>query len=109
MYGEDKKRVQSFVGKIRRKRPLGRRRRKWADNIKIDHRHVSYRNKMEGRGLDSSGSGYGQVTGCSEHINEPSSFIKCGEVLDWLNNNQLPKDPAPWSWFVGWLVSYFLS
>ena len=29
--------------------------------------------------LDRSCSGYGQVTGTYEWVNEPSGFIKCGE------------------------------
>jgi hypothetical protein len=33
-------------------------------------------------GLVSSGSGQETETGCCEHSNEPSSFIKCGEVFD---------------------------
>jgi hypothetical protein len=35
MHGRDKKFVQN-VGKHERKRPLGRLRRRWEDNIKID-------------------------------------------------------------------------
>ena len=34
-----------------------------------------------GRGLDRSGSGYGQMTGSCECGNEPSGSIKCGEFL----------------------------
>jgi len=34
---------------------------------------------MGQRGLDSSGSGKGQVAGPSEHENKPSGFTKCGE------------------------------
>jgi hypothetical protein len=33
-------------------------------------------------GLDSSGSGYGQVVGSYEHGNEPSGSIKGGEFFD---------------------------
>jgi hypothetical protein len=35
---------------------------------------------MGERGLDSSGSGQKQVAGCCEHGNEPSGFLKCGEI-----------------------------
>jgi hypothetical protein len=35
-----------------------------------------------GCGLDSFGSGQGQVAGSCEHGNEPSGSIKCGEFLD---------------------------
>jgi hypothetical protein len=33
-------------------------------------------------GLDVSDLGYGSVTGCCEHSNEPSGSIKGGEFLD---------------------------
>jgi hypothetical protein len=33
-------------------------------------------------GLDSSGSGYGPVTGSFEDGNEPSGSVKVGEFLD---------------------------
>jgi hypothetical protein len=33
--------------------------------------------------LDSSGSGYGLLTGCYENGNEPSASIKGGEFLDY--------------------------
>jgi hypothetical protein len=35
-----------------------------------------------GHGLDSSGSGKGQVAGTCNCSNEPSSSIKCGKFLD---------------------------
>jgi hypothetical protein len=35
-----------------------------------------------GCGLDSFGSGQGQVAGSCEHGNEPSGSIKYGEFLD---------------------------
>jgi hypothetical protein len=34
----------------------------------------------EGHELDWSGSGYGHVASCCECGNEPSGFIKCGEL-----------------------------
>jgi hypothetical protein len=37
---------------------------------------------METCGVNSSGSGKGQVMGSCEHGNEPSSSIKGGEFLD---------------------------
>jgi hypothetical protein len=42
-----------LVGKPVGKKPVGRPRRRWADNIKIDLK----RNKLEFYGLDSSSSG----------------------------------------------------
>ena len=46
------------------KRPLGRPRHTWEDNIKMDLQEV------------------GQVTGACECGNEPLGSIKCGEFLD---------------------------
>ena len=65
-----------LVGKPEWRRPLGRPRRRWEDNIKIDHKEVG-----GGNGLDQSGSGQGYVVGCCECGNEHSSSIKCGEFL----------------------------
>jgi hypothetical protein len=59
-------------------RPLGRPRRRWKDNIKMDLQEV-------GRGLwglDGVGSGLGQVAGACEYGNELLGSIKCGEFLD---------------------------
>jgi hypothetical protein len=46
--GEKRNAYRILVGKPEGKRPLGRRRRRWADNIKIDLREI---------GLDGYGSG----------------------------------------------------
>ena len=35
-YGREERRIQGLVGKPERKRPLGRPRLRWEDNIKID-------------------------------------------------------------------------
>jgi hypothetical protein len=35
-----------------------------------------------GYGLDLSDSGQGTVEGCCEYGNEPSSYIKCWEILE---------------------------
>ena len=37
---------------------------------------------MWGYGLHRAGSGYGQVAGICEFVNEPSGSIKCGEFID---------------------------
>jgi len=68
-----------LVGKPKGKRPRGRPRRRWEDNIKMD-----LQSGMWGYGLDRAGSGQGQVAGTCECGNEPSGSIKCGEFLDWL-------------------------
>ena len=39
-YGGDKSCIQGLVGKPERKRPLGRPRRRWEDNIKMDIQEV---------------------------------------------------------------------
>jgi len=39
-YGGEERRIQGFGGKPEGKRPLGRPRRKWEDNIKVDLQEV---------------------------------------------------------------------
>jgi len=41
---------------------------------------------MEGRGLDSCGSGHEKVKDSCEHRNEYSGSIKCREILDYVVN-----------------------
>ena len=41
-YGAIQKCIQSLVGKPESKRPLGRPRRRWDDNIKMNLREVGY-------------------------------------------------------------------
>jgi hypothetical protein len=60
------------VGKPEGKRPLGRLRRRWENNIIMDLQEVGW----------GHGSGYGQLVGTCECGNEPSGSIKCGEFLD---------------------------
>jgi hypothetical protein len=67
-----------LVGKPEGKTPLGRPRRRWEDNIKMDIQVSG----MWGYGLDPSGSAQGQVAGCCECGNETLGSIKCGEFLD---------------------------
>jgi hypothetical protein len=76
------------MGKPEGRRPLGRTRRRWEDNIKMSLREVGL-----GHGPDRSDSGEGQVAGCCECGNEPSYSIKSGQFLEQL----LRKDPAPFS------------
>jgi len=40
-----------------------------------------------GCGMDSSGSGYGQVAGCCENSNKALCSIKFGEFLDYLRKH----------------------
>jgi hypothetical protein len=61
-----------LVGRHERKRPLGRPRHRWEDNIKMDLREIG----TDGGELDSAGSGQDPVAGFCEHGNEPSGSIK---------------------------------
>ena len=63
-----------LVGKPDGKRPLGRPRRRWEDNIKMDLREV-------GGGGDWMELA-GQMVGTCEYGDELSGSIKCGEFLD---------------------------
>jgi hypothetical protein len=56
--------------------PISTYSRGWEDN----DWNGSWGNGIGGRGLDSSGSGYGPVAGCFEHCNEPSDPIKGGGI-----------------------------
>ena len=66
-----------LVVKTKRKRPLGKPKCRWEDNIKMDLQEMAW-----GHGLVLSGSGQGQVAGCCECGNEPSVSIQCGEFLN---------------------------
>jgi hypothetical protein len=60
-----------LVAKLEGKKPLGRPRRRWEDNINLD--------------LQEAGKGCGdwmKVAGACEYGNELSGSIKCGEFLD---------------------------
>jgi hypothetical protein len=61
-----------LVGRSEGRRPLGRPRRRWKDNIKPD----PSRSEIGGHGMERSGSGEGQVAGSFECGNEPSGSIK---------------------------------
>jgi hypothetical protein len=67
-----------WMGSLKGGRPLGRPRCTWEDNIRMDHREIGFWEC----GLDSFGSGWGQVASSCEHGDEPSGSIKCGEFLD---------------------------
>jgi hypothetical protein len=83
-------------GKPERKRPFGRSRHSFVDNIRVDLKEIGWEfvdsedlgvfNREIGWGcvcgLDASGSGYGPMTGYCEHGNETSVFMNGGEFLD---------------------------
>jgi hypothetical protein len=76
--GEIRNAYRILVGKPEGKRPLGRPRCRWVDNIKMDLK----RDRMGWYGLHSSGSGQEPVEGSCEHGNEPSGSIKFWYVLE---------------------------
>ena len=73
--GERRGVYRVLVGKPEGKRPLGRPRHIWEDNIKMDLQGSG----MGGHGLNRSPSGQGQVACTCKYGNEPSGSIKCGE------------------------------
>lgn len=81
--------VQWFGGKPKGKRSLGRARNGWENNI-----NCILRNRMEGCGLDSPGSGKGLVVASCKHSIKYSDSIMCMKFSYWLRNNSLLKDSA---------------
>jgi hypothetical protein len=73
--GERRGVYRVLVGKPEGKRPVGRPRRRWEDNNKMDIHNV-------GVWTGSRWLRKGQVAGTCECGNEPSGSIKCGEFLD---------------------------
>jgi hypothetical protein len=67
----------AYVGNPEGRRPLGRSKRRWEDNIKTYLREVGW-----GHGLHQFHSGQGQMAGCCECGYKPSGFIKCGGFLE---------------------------
>jgi hypothetical protein len=76
--GEVRNAYNTLVGRLEGRRPLGRCRRRWVDNITMDLSEKGF----GGCGLDSFGSGYGKLAFSCEHGNEPSVSLKCREFLD---------------------------
>jgi hypothetical protein len=66
--GEERNVYRVLVGKPEGKRPLGRPRRRWEDEIRMDLGEIS----LGGCGFESIGSGQGLVVGCCECGDEPS-------------------------------------
>ena len=63
------------MGKPDVKRPLGRPRHRWVDNIRMDLQEVGI---WTGLGWPRIGTGGGRCECC----NEPSGSVKCGQFLD---------------------------
>jgi hypothetical protein len=74
--GEKRKVYKVLVGKPEGKRPLGRRRHRWEDGIRMNLKEI---------GLDSTGSGQGPLAGCCECGDEPSG--SCATELVSIDNN----------------------
>jgi hypothetical protein len=84
------------VGNSEEKRPLGRPRRRWQDNIKMDLQEVRC-GAMGWMELDldrKCGNEYSGSIKCGNEPsgsikcgNEPSGSIKCKEFLDWLRTD----------------------
>jgi hypothetical protein len=64
--GEMRDAYKILAGKPERRRPLGRSRHRWEDNIKMDLKIIM----MRGCELDSNGSGQGQMADSCEYGNE---------------------------------------
>jgi hypothetical protein len=67
--------MKNVVEKSEQRRPLGKLRRIWDDNIRMDLKET-----VGKRGLDASGSGQAEVAGACEHDNKPSEFHKRPET-----------------------------
>jgi hypothetical protein len=75
--GEERGAYRVLVGKPEGKRPLGRPRRRWVDNIRMDLQEVGC-GYMDWIGLAQDRDGWRKLE-CS---NESSGSIQCGEFLD---------------------------
>jgi hypothetical protein len=69
--GEMTNAYRILVGKPEGRRPLGRPRRRWVDNIKMDLREIGW-----------DGTDWIDVAQDRDHGNEPTGSIKCWEVLE---------------------------
>jgi hypothetical protein len=70
-HGEKGNAYRILAGKPEGKRPLGRPRRRWDDNIKMDLKEAGF-----------GGVDWINLEGSCEHDNEPSGSIKCWEILE---------------------------
>jgi hypothetical protein len=93
--GEGRGVYKVLVGRPEGKRPLGRPRRRWDDNIKMDTREIG----IHGVNLIRLAQDRDQWRVFCEHGNEPSGSNKENRLLfDKPNDYQFfKKYPAPWS------------
>jgi hypothetical protein len=76
--GEVRGAYNILVGKPKGRRPLGRPRRRWEDNIKMDLSEIGFED-VDWIHLAQDRDKW--LNSC-EHGDEPSGTIKCGEFLD---------------------------
>ena len=76
--GEERGVYRVLVGKPEGRRPLGRTRRRWVDNIRMDLQEVGC-GYVDWIGLAQDRE---KVADACECGNEPSGSVKCGEFLD---------------------------
>jgi hypothetical protein len=76
--GEWRGAYRILVGRPEGRRPLGRPRRRWEDNIKMDLQEVGL-GVMDWIDMTQD---RGMWRGCFESGNEPSCSLKCGKFLD---------------------------
>ena len=76
--GEERGVYRLLVGKPEGRRPLGRPRRRWVDNIRTDLQEVGC-GYMDWIGLTQDRDRWRTFCECG---NEPSGSVKCGEFLD---------------------------
>jgi hypothetical protein len=69
--GEKRNAYRILVGKPEGKRPLGRSKHRWKDNIKMELREIGW----------GSTDWIDLAQGSCEHGNEPSGSIKCWEII----------------------------
>jgi hypothetical protein len=80
--GEKRNAYRLLVGKPEGKRPLGRQRCRWVDNIRMDLGEVEW-GDVDWIGLAQDRNK--QVERSCEFGIEPSGSIKCWETIEWPN------------------------
>jgi hypothetical protein len=76
--GEVRGAYNILVGRPEGRRPLGRLRRRWEDNIKMDVREIGF-GDVDWIHLAQD---RGRWRASCEHGDEPSGSIKCGKFFD---------------------------
>jgi hypothetical protein len=80
--GEKRNAYRILVGKPEGKRPLGRPRCRWVDNIKIDLREIE-RDGVDWIDLAQDRDQWRALV--NKLMNEYSGSIKCWELIEWLH------------------------